>query len=190
MKQNPGERISRSMYHEAKSWRTNFSEYVSWRKSWDIINSFLLFFVFFQKKTGARCMYHETKISKNPGKIVSRTIPQDFPSPLFFFWKNWQRRKKTWSTNPLEHESPWSLEHESPGARMPLEYGARIPWRTNPPGPQISLALEWAIFFFYHHFFEPAHLPRVWMDVKTIESPQLICIIPIDCRQHLFWTKW
>ena len=63
-------------------------------------------FVFFPKKPGERCMYHETKIFKNPGKIDSRTIPQDFPFPRFF-WKKLKKKRK--------RQSP--LEHESPGAR-------------------------------------------------------------------------
>ena len=59
-----------SMYHEGTLGAQISYEYV--------------FFVFFQEKPGARCMYHEPKIIKNPGKIVICTIPQDFPSPRFF----------------------------------------------------------------------------------------------------------
>ena len=77
------------------------------------------FFVFFPKKPGARCMYHEPKIIKNPGKIVSRTIPQDFPSPRFFWKKPSKREKNTILC----------------GARMSLEN--EFPWRTNFPGERI-----------------------------------------------------
>ena len=163
---NPGER---SMYHE--SWRT---EYVSWRKSLDIINTFL----FFSKKNlenGVRIM--KRKSSKTQGKLFRAPFPRI--SRLHVFLEKMAKAKQ----KPILCGA-----RIPPGARIHLEHES--PWRANPPRARISFALEWAIFFFYHHFFEPAHLPWVWMDVKTIESPQLICIIPIDCRQHLFWTKW
>ena len=83
-----------------------------------------VFFCFFPKKPGARCMYHEPKIIKNPGKIVSRTIPQDFPSPRFFWKKPSKREKNTILC----------------GARMSLEN--EFPWRTNFPGERISLENE------------------------------------------------
>ena len=126
---NPGARISRSTYHEGNPGARILGEYVSWRKSWStnpggvcimkelLGHKFLtnmFFFVFFQEKPGARCMYHEPKIIKNPGKIVICTIPQDFPSPRFFGKKRWKREKKNnlvWSTNvPGERIS---LENES-----------------------------------------------------------------------------
>ena len=84
-------------------------------------NKFLtnMFFCFFQKKPGARCMYHEPKIIKNPGKIASRAILQDFPSPRFF-WKKPSKREKNTILS---------------GARMSLEN--EFPWRTNFPGERI-----------------------------------------------------
>ena len=95
-------------------------------------NKFLtnMFFCFFQKKPGARCMYHEPKIIKNPGKIASRTILQDFPSPRFFLEKTVEEGKKhnlVWSTNV-------------PGERISLEN--EFPCRTNFPGERISLENE------------------------------------------------
>ena len=89
-------------------------------------NKFLtnMFFCVFQKKPGARCMYHEPKIIKNPGKIASRTILQDFPSPRFF-WKKPSKREKNTILS---------------GARMSLEN--EFPWRTNFPGERISLENE------------------------------------------------
>ena len=175
---NPGER---SMYHE--SWRT---EYVSWILEngvcimKEIFGHHKYFCVFFKKNLENGVCIMKRKSSKTQENCFAHHSP-GFPVSTFF-WKKWQKRNKNQSC--VEHESP--LEHESPGARIPLEHES--PWRANPPRARISFAPEWSIFF-YHHFFEPAHLPWVWMDVKTIESPQLICIIPIDCRQHLFWTN-
>ena len=90
------------MYHEGTLGEQISYEYV--------------FFCFLKKKPGARCMYHEPKIIKNPGKIASRTILQDFPSPRFF-GKNRRRGKKTQSC--LEHECPWRTNF--PGERISLE---------------------------------------------------------------------
>ena len=105
-----------SMYHEGNPGARILGEYVSRRKSWSTNLGGICIFRFFPKKHGARCMYHEPKIIKNPGKNVSHTIPQDFPSPRFF-WKKPSKREKF------------------PGERIFLEN--EFSWRTNFPGERI-----------------------------------------------------
>ena len=107
---NPGARISGSMYHEGNPGARISGSMCHEGTLGAQISYEYVFFWFLPKKPGARCMHHEPKIIKNPGKIVICTIPQDFPSPRFF-WKKRQKRKKTIASGArmsLEHEFPWS----------------------------------------------------------------------------------
>ena len=101
-----------------KSWSTNPGARISHKGILGAQISYKYVFGVFSTKPGARCMYHEPKIIKNPGQIVICTIPQDIPSPRLF-WKKGERGNKNnlvWSTNVPGGRI--SLENEFPGERI------------------------------------------------------------------------